>query len=192
MAPDKYCANCGNTTPADSLFCKTCGARIVQERSPKPAYAQSSLKSMKSETETESSVKSKFGDEVDRLFPVTTAKELEKSPFPAFRKKLRREPVELEPPPKPLTQNDIALILMQKKNPGVAAVLSFFWAGLGQIYNGQIAKGVALMIVQVINVLLLFVLIGFITYPLVWLIGIVDAYGTARKHNERLLKGEFS
>jgi TM2 domain-containing membrane protein YozV len=147
---------------------------------------------MKSETETESSVKSKFGDEVDRLFPVTTAKELEKSPFPAFRKKLRREPVELEPPPKPLTQNDIALILMQKKNPGVAAVLSFFWAGLGQIYNGQIAKGIVLMIVQVINVLLMFVLIGFLTYPLVWLLGIVDAYRTAQQDNEWLLRGEFS
>ena len=49
---------------------------------------------------------------------------------------------------------------MYKKNPGVAAVLSFFWAGLGQIYNGQIAKGIVLMIVQVMNVLLMFVLIG--------------------------------
>lgn len=28
------------------------------------------------------------------------------------------------------------------KNPGLAAVLSFFFMGLGQIYNGQIAKGV--------------------------------------------------
>jgi TM2 domain-containing membrane protein YozV len=30
------------------------------------------------------------------------------------------------------------------KNPGLAAVLSFFISGLGQIYNGQIAKGVGL------------------------------------------------
>jgi len=28
------------------------------------------------------------------------------------------------------------------KNPGVAAVLSFFFSGLGQIYNGQILKGI--------------------------------------------------
>ena len=27
------------------------------------------------------------------------------------------------------------------KNPGVAAVLSFLWTGLGQIYNGQLVKG---------------------------------------------------
>jgi TM2 domain-containing membrane protein YozV len=32
-----------------------------------------------------------------------------------------------------------------KKNPGVAAILSFFWPGLGQIYNGQIAKGIGIM-----------------------------------------------
>jgi len=30
------------------------------------------------------------------------------------------------------------------KNPGLAAILSFFICGLGQIYNGQIAKGIAL------------------------------------------------
>jgi len=97
----------------------------------------------------------------------------------------------LAPAPSELTPADLALISMNKKNPGAAAVLSFFWAGLGQIYNGQIAKGIVLMIVQVINVLLMFVLIGFLTYPLVWLLGIVDAYGTARKHNEWLLRGEF-
>jgi TM2 domain-containing membrane protein YozV len=34
---------------------------------------------------------------------------------------------------------------IMKKNPGVAAFLSFFWPGLGQIYNGQIAKGIGIM-----------------------------------------------
>ena len=32
------------------------------------------------------------------------------------------------------------------KNPGLAAVLSFFYMGLGQIYNGQIAKGIAFIV----------------------------------------------
>jgi TM2 domain-containing membrane protein YozV len=27
------------------------------------------------------------------------------------------------------------------KNPSIATILSFFWMGLGQIYNGQIGKG---------------------------------------------------
>ncbi len=32
------------------------------------------------------------------------------------------------------------------KNPTIATLLSFFWTGLGQIYNGQILKGVFFMI----------------------------------------------
>ncbi|MCM3757090.1 hypothetical protein M3197_06255 [Sporosarcina aquimarina] len=71
------------------------------------------------------------------------------------------------------------------KSPGLAAVLSFFWTGVGQIYNGQILKGLILIGVQVINSLLMFVLIGFITYPLVWIWGMYDAYKTAEKHNAR-------
>lgn len=75
-------------------------------------------------------------------------------------------------------------IMQPKKNPGLAAVASFFFAGLGQIYNGDILKGVLLMIVQVINVLLCFVLVGFLTYPVVWIYGIWDAYKSAEKFNQ--------
>jgi TM2 domain-containing membrane protein YozV len=70
-----------------------------------------------------------------------------------------------------------------EKNPGIAAVASFFWGGLGQIYNGQIAKGIGLMLLQAINVLLMFVLIGFLTYFITWVYAIYDAYNTAEKIN---------
>ncbi len=33
-----------------------------------------------------------------------------------------------------------------QKSSGLAAILSFFWCGLGQIYTGQILKGVVLML----------------------------------------------
>lgn len=69
------------------------------------------------------------------------------------------------------------------KNPGIAAVLSFFWTGVGQIYNGQIFKGIFLIILQAINGLLMFVVIGFITYPIVWIWGMFDAYNTAKRMN---------
>jgi len=69
------------------------------------------------------------------------------------------------------------------KNPGVAAVLSFFVTGLGQIYNGQILKGVLFIIIQAINWLLMYVIIGFITAPLFWIWGMVDAYRTAERIN---------
>jgi TM2 domain-containing membrane protein YozV len=77
-------------------------------------------------------------------------------------------------------------IMQPKKNPGLAAVASYFFAGLGQIYNGDILKGVLLMIVQVINVLLCFVLVGFLTYPVVWIYGIWDAYKSAEKFNQSI------
>ena len=40
------------------------------------------------------------------------------------------------------------------KNPGLAAVLSFFYCGLGQIYNGQIGKGILLLFAPIPLVIL--------------------------------------
>jgi len=71
-----------------------------------------------------------------------------------------------------------------KKDPGIAAVLSFFISGLGQIYNGDMAKGFIIMGIQVINIFLMFLLIGFITFPLVWLFAIWDAYRVAKNSHK--------
>ena len=46
------------------------------------------------------------------------------------------------------------------KNPGLAAVLSFFFMGLGQIYNGEINKGLIFVVLYAISVAAIFVLIG--------------------------------
>lgn len=67
------------------------------------------------------------------------------------------------------------------KSAGLAAVLSAIWPGLGQIYNGEIGKGVAIMVVQVVNFILLFVLIGFLTGFAVWVWAIYDAYTVAER-----------
>jgi len=70
-----------------------------------------------------------------------------------------------------------------QKNPGVAAVLSFFITGLGQIYNGQFAKAALFFGVMVINVLLATIVIGFITGFITWAYGIYDAYKSAEEIN---------
>ncbi len=70
-----------------------------------------------------------------------------------------------------------------QKNPGIAAVLSALFVGLGQIYNGEILKGIILIIVYSISVVLMFVFIGFITTPLLWIFGVYDAYNSAKKIN---------
>lgn len=71
------------------------------------------------------------------------------------------------------------------KNPGLAAALSALWAGFGQIYNGQIGLGLALMVVQFINLILAFVLIGIFTGLAVWIFGIYNAYTEAQKFNSQ-------
>lgn len=69
------------------------------------------------------------------------------------------------------------------KNAGLAAVLSFLIPGLGQIYNGQITKGLLIVVVQAINVALTNVLIGFVFYPIVLIYAVFDAYRTAQRIN---------
>ena len=69
------------------------------------------------------------------------------------------------------------------KNSGVAAVLSFFISGLGQIYNGQIIKGLFIVVVQAINLALTVILIGWIPFAIVWVWAIFDAYSVAERIN---------
>ncbi len=70
------------------------------------------------------------------------------------------------------------------RNPILAAVLSLIVAGLGQIYNGQVLKGVVFIILQLINGALTLVLIGWVLMPIVGLWAVIDAYLTAKRNNE--------
>ena len=81
------------------------------------------------------------------------------------------------------------VIVVSEKSPGLAAVLSFFWAGLGQIYNGEISKGILLLVCYGISCVLMAVVIGFFTTPILWIYGMVDAYKTAEKFNATLRLG---
>lgn len=45
----------------------------------------------------------------------------------------------------------------EKTNPGLAAILSFIFNGLGQFYNGQIVKGLLIIFLSVISMLILIV-----------------------------------
>jgi TM2 domain-containing membrane protein YozV len=71
-----------------------------------------------------------------------------------------------------------------EKDPGIAALLSAITSGwAGQMYNGQILRGLGIIVAQVVNVILMAFLIGFLTFPLVWALGIYDAYNQAKKIN---------
>jgi TM2 domain-containing membrane protein YozV len=57
--------------------------------------------------------------------------------------------------------------LDKPKSPGLAAFLSFILAGAGQVYNGQIGKGILIF------------LTSWLIIP--WVIGMFDAYNVAKK-----------
>ena len=75
---------------------------------------------------------------------------------------------------------------MNRKNPGIAAVLSFVFPGMGQMYNEQIWQGLALMVMVGISLLLCAIGIGFILLPIFWVVGIFDALHQARRINSEL------
>ena len=70
---------------------------------------------------------------------------------------------------------------------GIAALLAAvgfvvpLLAGAGQFYNGDIGKGIIFTLIQLLNVGLAFLLVGLITYPLVAVVAIWDAYSSANR-----------
>jgi TM2 domain-containing membrane protein YozV len=71
------------------------------------------------------------------------------------------------------------------KSPGLAAVLSFFVPGLGQIYNGQIGKGLFLVLLAVLGWFLSAVVVGVLILLPVWIYAIYDGYRTAEHVNAK-------
>ena len=95
---------------------------------------------------------------------------------------------------------------MVTKSPSVAVLLSLLWCGLGQIYNGNIGKGVLLMMVYPICIViswfgifalirtapatdlhsiakLLIAMVASSAAPALWIDGMVGAFRTARRIN---------
>ncbi len=68
--------------------------------------------------------------------------------------------------------------LFGERNPGTAALYSLFIPGLGQIYNGEIGKGIVVLIGTLIGVIF-----SLIPGIIVWIFGIYEAHKTASKIN---------
>lgn len=92
-----------------------------------------------------------------------------------------QNPTIFTPPQQPYPGPAYAYV--KRKDEGIAAVLSFFFTGLGQIYNGQIGKGIGFLLLGFVLALTIFILIGIILYPVFWIYNIYDAYTTAKKIN---------
>jgi TM2 domain-containing membrane protein YozV len=66
----------------------------------------------------------------------------------------------------------------EEKSAGVAAILSFIFTGSGQVYNGDLLRGIGILVGTIIGSFI-FLIPGII----VWIYGIYDAYTTAQKMN---------
>lgn len=72
----------------------------------------------------------------------------------------------------------------RRKDAGIATLLSFFLPGAGQLYNGQIGKGLAFLLVTIfVNVPLMFIGVGFLTALVTWIWSMADAHSSAEKIN---------
>jgi TM2 domain-containing membrane protein YozV len=72
----------------------------------------------------------------------------------------------------------------RRKDAGVATLLSFFLPGAGQLYNGQIGKGLAFLLVSIfVNFPLMFIGVGFVTGLATWIWAMIDAHSSAEKIN---------
>lgn len=71
------------------------------------------------------------------------------------------------------------------KNPVLAAILSLIIVGVGQIYNGETAKGIIIIVVQIILSALIVPTAGitFLVFLVVWFWAIYDAYKVAKRIN---------
>jgi hypothetical protein len=69
-----------------------------------------------------------------------------------------------------------------KKKPFIAGILSFFFFGAGQAYNGQIQKGIAFLIATIVGIFI-FIIPGI----LVWAFGMYDAAITSSRMNSGVI-----
>ena len=90
--------------------------------------------------------------------------------------------------------NDAQRVMLydaSKKSVAAAYLLWFFlgWFGAHRFYAGKIGSAVVMLILALITVPLMYVLIGFVTWAIVGLWWIVDAFlipGLIRDYNLRL------
>ena len=74
------------------------------------------------------------------------------------------------------------------KHPWLAILFSILFSGLGQLYNGQILKGLLFLAVQVVNFALIHWFIGLLTAPAFWLYALFDALDTTERINAGRIK----
>ena len=146
----KYCVNCGGEIDDEADICTQCG--VSQTRRLEGGHG-------------ERSADEKYCTSCGTLIN----KQAELCPDCGVR---QRDP--------PRSGLDAAVEdLFEGGNPFVAAVLSALFPGLGQIYNRELEKGLAVVVATFLALFSVLVGIGLLLYPAVLLYAVYDAYTVA-------------
>ena len=71
------------------------------------------------------------------------------------------------------------------KSPALALLASFFIPGLGSMLNGEVGKGIGILVGYLVSAVLTIVIVGFVGLAIFWIWGMVDGYQGARAWNAR-------
>lgn len=71
------------------------------------------------------------------------------------------------------------------KSPALALLVSFFIPGVGSMMNGEVGKGVGILIGFIVSLFLTVIVVGFFGMLGFWVWGMVDAHQGARSWNLR-------
>lgn len=71
------------------------------------------------------------------------------------------------------------------KSPAIGALASFFLPGLGSMINGDVGKGLLLLLGFIVSTVLTIIIVGFVGMLIFWIWGMVDGYRGAQRWNLR-------
>lgn len=75
--------------------------------------------------------------------------------------------------------------MMPRKEPVLSLIVSFFIPGVGSMINGEVGKGVGILIGYIIAIAFSFILIGVPFLLGFWIWGMVDGYTGAVRFNQQ-------
>jgi len=69
------------------------------------------------------------------------------------------------------------------RNPAASLLASLLVPGLGTIINGELGRGLVILVAWITAWVLVLAIIGLILVPAVWVYGMYDAFQGARRYN---------
>ncbi|MDV0447611.1 hypothetical protein MsAg5_15200 [Methanosarcinaceae archaeon Ag5] len=154
---ENYCSNCGSKIEENAAICTNCGMPLKKTPYGNPPEPPKS-------------------DEPSAEKPPAVDAELVSEPKTDGNAKQGSSKSQSQ------SQSQSSSTVPPKKSdkiPFLSLILSFFWTGLGQLYNGQFWRGIAFMILVPIGTLFLIV-----PGLIIWIYGMYDAYTQAEKMNK--------